>query len=134
MLKNSVFERRRSNLRNILPQNSDIANEVCYSAPRENKVPSFRCEFRVEEFFNTISPDLPRKAKHGGPILGGHSIAVVTLHIDIQKLYKQSVFKPDLNTFKRPPVANTRNPVLFRSESDDLGPAQRCAQCRVNEG
>ena len=43
----------------IFPQKRPSANSVCQSAQHENDVPSFRGDFRVAEFFNRTSPNLP---------------------------------------------------------------------------
>ncbi len=61
VLKNSVFERRRSIYWKIIPPNGDISNDVFQVAVFEDKVPSFRREFRVEESFNTIRPRIRSK-------------------------------------------------------------------------
>jgi hypothetical protein len=55
VLKNSVLRRERPNWQNIVLRKRHFANNVFQKAVYRDFVPIFRCDFRLAEFFNTIS-------------------------------------------------------------------------------
>ena len=57
--QNSLDRSKGPDQQNNVPPKCHTRNNVCQFAYGRNSVPSFRDDFRMAEFFNTISPKRP---------------------------------------------------------------------------